>query len=763
MVRRLADAFAVPTDRPPLQFDNSAAIWLAGFVSVADWLGSDETSFPYAGDEVATLSLDTYAGVAADRARAALALRGWRGFRERPRPLMFADLFPAITANPMQTAVQEIGAAVTGPGLMVVEAPMGEGKTEAALALVERWGVAAGGPTCYIALPTQATSDQMFSRVRDFLSRVYDDERTNLQLLHGHAALSAEFAAMRGGIDWHFVPAGVDGPQGYDQAPAGVIAAEWFTHRKRGLLAPFGVGTIDQVLLGALQTRHGFVRLWGLAGKTIVFDEVHAYDAYMSALLERLLAWLGALGSPVVLLSATLPAERRRRLVAAYAAGIGQPPPDLPATPYPRLSWLSAGGAGARHVPVSARGTKRVRLEWVDGRAPMDGEPFPLGEQLGEALAGGGCAAVICNTVARAQAVHQALRPYFPDTAADGSPELDLLHARFLYGDRQDRQQRALGRFGKAQEDGETSRRPRRAVLVATQVIEQSLDLDFDLMVSDPAPIDLVLQRLGRLHRHPRAGRPFNVAAPVLWLCRPEAEADEPPIFESGTKAVYDPHILLRSWLLLRDRGWIDVPGAIGNWIEHVYDVDDEGLLEGGGVALRREWEATKRRLLVERRAEEEQAAERWIKPPSYGGQLWHLMAEPREEEAPEFHPAHRALTRLTERTVSLICLDAAEAAAVSTKATPSLDRAKWLLQRSVTVGDKRVVGDLLRTQGPTGWARSALLRHHRLVILTDGRSEAIGRWQLLLDEELGLRVIEAGTEGVNDDLRPRRRAMDPV
>src|SRR5207248_9773559 len=119
-------------------------------------------------------------------------------------------------------------------------------------------------------------------------------------------------------------PRGVAGNPGYDGAPAGVVAAEWFTHRKRGLLAPFGVGTVDQVLLAVLQTRHVFVRLFGLAHKTVVVDEVHAYDAYMTTLLERLLEWLGALEAPVVLLSATLPRERRDRLARAYGNGLGR-------------------------------------------------------------------------------------------------------------------------------------------------------------------------------------------------------------------------------------------------------------------------------------------------------------------------------------------------------------------------------------------------------------------------------------------------------
>src|SRR5207248_6281763 len=105
-----------------------------------------------------------------------------------------------------------------------------------------------------------------------------------------------------------------------EKRPSAVVAEEWFArNKKQALLAPFGVGTIDQALLAVLQTRHVFVRLFGLAGKCVVLDEVHAYDAYMTTLMERLLRWLAALGCPVMLLSATLPRDKRVKLLRAYA------------------------------------------------------------------------------------------------------------------------------------------------------------------------------------------------------------------------------------------------------------------------------------------------------------------------------------------------------------------------------------------------------------------------------------------------------------
>ena len=390
---------------------------------------------------------------------------------------------------------------------------MGEGKTEAAMYLADRFAARLGQRGCYFALPTQATSNQMFTRVREFLKGRYPDNIVNLQLLHGHAALNAEFQTLLQSADAEPECVCEDNDL-HDHRP-GVIAAEWFTYRKRGLLAPFGVGTIDQALLAVLQTRHVFVRLFGLAHKTVIIDEVHAYDAYMTTLLERLLEWLAALGSSVVLLSATLPKARRDALASAYVKGLGGnialPPDDR----YPRLTWVGQADSGSRHVETSERSSRKLSLQWIDGAVPKDGDAFPLGERLRVALEAGGCAAVICNTVTQAQKVYLALKEYFVGNADDGAPILDLLHARFLFKDRDERERRCLVRFGKpgalvdfGDKDLREVRRPNRAVLVATQVIEQSLDLDFDLMVSDHAPVDLILQRAGRLHRHPRADRP---------------------------------------------------------------------------------------------------------------------------------------------------------------------------------------------------------------------------------------------------------------
>ena len=525
LVNELAAVLGVSRSPSPRRIDNAMAMILSGFVSVSDWVGSNVAHFRY----FMPSSVSAYVSEAGTQAQGALNTLGWLSKPHPDNVLGFNDLSPRIgKPNALQRSAKSIAAEMAGPGLVVVEAPMGEGKTEAAIYLADRWAASSGQDGHYFALPTQATSNQMFGRIREYLQDRYEGTQVQLQLLHGHASLSSEFEALQQRDNLVFAPGypGVDD----DSDELTVVASEWFTHRKRGLLAPFGVGTIDQSLLAALQTKHVFVRLFGLAYKTVTVDEVHAYDAYMTTLLE----WLADLGSSVVLLSATLPKARREQLLAAYARGLGkEPEATAPPAEYPRISWVSQDAkTGSRTVAVSARGRKEISLTWSDGSLPGDGQTsFQLGEMLNGALAQGGCAAFICNTVRRAQETYLALKPYFHGVADNGESELDLLHSQYPFEDRELREQRALARFGKP--DGRGIRRPLRAVLVATQIIEQSLDLDFDLMVSDMAPADLLLQRAGRLHRHERP-RPSGLEGATLIVCEPDI-IDETPCFDGGT------------------------------------------------------------------------------------------------------------------------------------------------------------------------------------------------------------------------------------
>ncbi len=748
---------------------------LAGFTTVADWLGSMGEVFRLAGP---IEDLADYITLSQDRAKQVVADVGWSGWAAPRDELEVEDLFPVVKQyglRPLQVAVDDLirrrdADAISidndaSPRCVLIEAPMGEGKTEAAMALVEHWSVQLQQRGCYFALPTMATSNQMFGRVREFLERRYADsgDRVNLLLLHGRASLSEALQEL---VAAARQPQGID-PRG-DEAGE-VIAGEWFTFRKRGLLAPFGVGTVDQVLMAVLPVKHVFVRLFGLAQKTVIIDEVHAYDAYMSVLLDRLLMWLASLGTTVVLLSATLPRARREALLAAYRRGLWRTQADeipelgavdsmaqeldgstqsvkLRTANYPRLSWLTADGQTAeRHFPAAKE--IELTIQWKAN------DVADWAADLRDALEHGGCAAVICNTVTQAQATFLALQQFFH------RDELDLFHARFPFEEREAREQRALCLFGKPR-DGNAGLRPRR-VLVATQVIEQSLDIDFDLMITEVAPIDLILQRAGRLQRHvvinnqPRV-RPVGFETPTLWLLRPQTRVDGLPDWGSSGW-VYAPHILLKTWLALHERSRIALPADIEPLIETVYDESQwalclDSLSESSSRAsYEAELLSTFEALRTDRDSAESEAESALIKPPAraHEGSLRNVCSAELEEDAPDLHPAFQARTRRDSLpSISVVCLSQSsdglrlrpDGPPVSLDDVPDPLATESFIRRSVSISHVGIVRELKQHGlSPPTWQKNALLRSLRVLIFNAERSCDVGHFTLLLDADRGL------------------------
>ena len=306
--QQLKDFVGLESEDLPTKCDNAAAMLLAGLTTVSDWIASnpeEETGFPYADD----LPFADYAQGLEKKAKNALAKQGWTQ-QVTHNPLKFRELFP-FEPRDLQEAAIEISEALEPPCLVLIEASMGEGKTEAALYLADRFQQQGGAGGFYIGLPTQATSNAMFKRVREFLAQRYPQDVINLTLSHSAAVLKEEYRETICRLD-----------EVFDEDKR-VVASEWHTARKRTLLSPYGVGTIDQGLMGVVRSRHQFVRLFGLAGRTVILDEIHAYDIYTSTLLERFLEWLALLGSPVIALSATLPKVTRQGLLSAYAKGCG--------------------------------------------------------------------------------------------------------------------------------------------------------------------------------------------------------------------------------------------------------------------------------------------------------------------------------------------------------------------------------------------------------------------------------------------------------
>lgn len=702
----------------PSQCDNAAAMVLAGLTTVSDWIASNsdpESGFPYANDE----PFEDYATGLSSKAQNALKKQGWRQL-DTGKPLAFTELFPFITiTRPLQEAAIHLKDTLIPPCLVMVEASMGEGKTEAALYLADHLQHQLDVGGFYIGLPTQATSNAMFKRVQDFLQKRYPNDVVNLTLSHAAAALKDDYQSTVCRLD-----------QVYDEDGRGVFASEWHTARKRTLLSPYGVGTIDQGLMGVVRSRHQFVRLFGLAGRTIILDEIHAYDLYTSTLLERFLEWSAVLGSPVIALSATLPQTTRQKLIDAYARGCSQSPPELPEAIYPRMTVFANGRAIAQSFAASDHVCRSLEIAWKKDE--------DWATDLQQLLAKeGGCVAVICSTVNRAQAVFQRLQTYFADE------ELGLFHGRFLFKDRERIEQDCLEKFGKGK-----NHRPNRFVLVATQVIEQSLDVDFDLMVSDLAPIDLLLQRSGRLHRHTREHRPPLLQIPQLWIVEPTLTAQGKADFnESGY--IYDRHILLRSWLTLRHRPHIQLPEEMDALIESAYDLEMLAPEELEPVHAE-DWVTSQEKYKTEEEeAKTARANEVKIPPPhaeTKPEQFTYLKKEDDES-------AIAAATRLGEPSVATIFLQRTDIGLVfpgtqelvDLKARPDLPLIRKLLAHSTRLSKKGLVPALLAQKNPPTWT-SALLRNCRYVEVNAQGVVVTGEWRLTLDPLRGV-LIEKDTE----------------
>lgn len=514
--------------------------WLAGLASVCDWIGSNVDWFPM---QARGESLFFHYEHAKTCGRKALADIGWPAFSSLlDTPMDTNSLLGkilgkkiAIKARPLQTAADRLLQNSKGPVLMLVEAPMGEGKTELAFLAHLRLQAKNHHRGLYVALPTQATGNAMFDRALGFLRAFAGDRHLDIQLAHGSATLDERVARLRN--VW-----------GNDSKEA-VTSSAWFTQRRRGLLSSYGIGTVDHALFATLNVKHHFVRLWGLSNKVVVLDEVHAYDTYTSGLIEALLRWLKEMHCSVVLMSATLPTIRRRDLFKAWGCT-----DDLAKLPYPRILLGDQTGVSGEHF--SARQMAPISIHGI-------GES--VGEVAEKAVAlvrQGGCGAIIVNTVERAQKLYQIVQPQL-------EPEVPLVlfHARFPADERVVLERQVIQLFGPP--DGECGR-PVRALLIATQVAEQSLDIDFDFLISDLAPVDLLLQRAGRLHRHERLDRaPYHIK-PSLYVAGLLPDR-LPDLTTTSWGRIYGEYLCLVTWAILKQEKACHLPADIDRLVQAVY------------------------------------------------------------------------------------------------------------------------------------------------------------------------------------------------
>lgn len=761
---------------PPEQFTAPAAVLVTGVVILADWLVSQEDFLKRRQRRL---------GVSLEGHFVESCAQAGRLAREAglvPVELERKDFGEAYgidgEPNSLQRSItEEFSAALKGmggdrgrAGILLVTAAPGDGKSETALEAERAMSAVFGTRGFAFLLPSMATSDQMHGRIAGVLAR-QNGQGAGLTLTHSMAWLSSAYADdVLGAGPQVLVCEGEEcAGSGTARHQAQMRPPQWLRGSKRPLLAQYAVGTVDQALMAVLPVRHNALRLLALSGKTFIVDEAHAYDPYMQVLLGRLLNWLGAYGVPVILLSATLPASVSDRLIKEYLRGAGHTGRELKGrsfrAPYP--GWLYVDAASSDRTDMACAAISESRQKEQAAQRSMDLqvqveavvhgssggarnrfavierhlEPVVTGE--------GGCALVVCNTVGDAQETYTRLRARWEGRGlADG--DLQLLHARFP-GDVREARTR-----GVADGMGRTGPRPRRRIIVATQVVEQSLDLDADVVISDLAPLALLLQRAGRCWRHETwwaaHGRPGGRSRPA-WAAEtgPRLVVLD-PLAGAGTVpkqwgSVYAEFLLSETSEVLAGRGSrpIAIPGDVQELVELVH----------GDRTDRFDWENLEKSAAWSAYTGDDHAQR------SVGS----LVAIPRAQKGLELRALHHlqgtedeweAATRLGADSVRLLCVYEHDDGRV----TLDVDGAQLLPELGeggrIQVGDVRTVmgstipvrADYFRDevgglQPPAAWSDHPMLGD--LVVLRqpvrDGQVQAVqvGGKRIWLDAELGL------------------------
>jgi len=499
---------------------------VAGLVTVSDWIGSG-TVF----QNLKSIEIESIGRLVQEAVRKA-------GFIEPKirKGLSFKEIFGFMPRETQQSFFEM----VNRPGVYILEALMGEGKTEAALYGAYKMLENGFSKGIYFALPTKLTSEKMYERMQEFLDSVLDDdEAKKLYLLHGSSWLfETEFGE------------------------EGMVGQSWFDSSKRKILAPFAVGTLDQALLSVLNVKHGFVRSFGLAGKVVILDEIHSYDAYTGTLVQFLVKELEMLGCTVILLSATLTLSKKNEIL-----GIGLDE-CCSNEPYPLITKK----ADEKLKSIAPKGPDEnvcaVRCE-----SSME----EVSEQVRQATLDGSQVLWIENTVGEAQSVFK----QFAAWCGEVGVEIGLVHSRFPTQRRNELENYWVGLFGK---QGTDQRAKMGRLLIGTQVLEQSLDIDADLLITKLAPTDMLLQRMGRLWRHPanNAVRPASSTKEMIILVPDIAEVECCPEIGFGPSgAIYAPYVLWRTYQEWKQQDRISIPSDIRPILERTYK--EQG--EAGAIA----------------------------------------------------------------------------------------------------------------------------------------------------------------------------------
>ncbi|MBR0417084.1 MAG: CRISPR-associated helicase Cas3' [Firmicutes bacterium] len=495
---------------------------LSGMLIMADWIASNEMFFPLMKQD----------DILSNAERSRREKSGWRelslpDYWEPDIPNMDSETFAmhfGFFPNAMQKEVLSVVNTILSPGIIIIEAPMGIGKTEAGLASAEVVSsrVKAGG--VFFGLPTRGTANGMFPRMLSWAEHVSDDMSVSLRLAHSDANNNNEYRLLQ--------------VRTYEER--GVSVNSWLSGRHRALLSDFVIGTVDQFLLAGLLQKYIMLLLAGLSGKTIIIDEVHAYDAYMDSFMEAVLSWMGAFHVPVILLSATLTNQKREDFISAYS-GLEC---HFETMDYPCITWSDSDAIQTKALNIGLQ-LKTVTVEYVR----EDEVKNNIYDQKDASIG------IIVNSVKRAQELYDSLKEAYPHR------KIILLHSRYLPKDRSELEDMVVQAVGKHSTLSERN----GTIIIGTQVLEQSLDIDFDVLYTEKCPIDLLFQRIGRLHRHVRVDRP--IADPVCYIIDGEKS-------DRTAKYLYSDFLIDQTVRTIGSKS-LEIPFDIKPMTEAVYNTDN--------------------------------------------------------------------------------------------------------------------------------------------------------------------------------------------
>lgn len=592
----LADYFALP-DLNSVAIDESKLtpnwlVYCAGLCAVADWIGSNKEDFPYCEQPLLELAKRN------EKAQQRVKALGIKQIQCEKGSIDFEQVF-GFKPNALQRSVLELISAGNLPKLAIIEAAMGEGKTEAMLLLEDHLIRNGGYNGLYIAMPSQATANQLYNRTLKFFSSEHlSYQDVDSHLIHSNAEFNERYNRLLTesiNDDSH-------------RKSANIKADQWFSGRKNGLLANCCVGTVDQLFMAVMLYKHNFVRLFALTNRAIAFDEVHSLDIFQLEIMCTLLEWLAQLNAPVVMLSATLPKAMREQLVQAYQKGLDITKTLCPTAEYPRITFLdnqnqtqafSVSHKSQDNTENHQSKTYQICLHSTQYAQLIEKMAQDVvSDALAVSQAGGGVLACVVNTVSDVQKLVEKIRV---KTDANNAIEVVAFHARYPLAQKLEIEAYIEHRLGKNSTNINEPNpyRPSAGkvlILTGSQVLDQALDYCSCKMYSQILPADMLLQRMGRLWRNPANAKirsPY-FSQPELHLYLPSQDAVEKDMekaFGFANCQIYPSHLLAVTTRLfwqkaaqndLPNRLAIHLPEEIDTWIEQVYPsgVEKDGWSE---------------------------------------------------------------------------------------------------------------------------------------------------------------------------------------